>query len=131
MKFRKQDSSSEHSQNSYNLDANQDIVNTVKRNIERSLKIKQAFVNCLLVLMNNFLSFESYSLNDKGKNQLDAWLVIDDGDYQSNFDSSLYLKNINEEYHPFYERLINTITFNQLLLDNHDQTWIKVKEFKR
>ena len=72
MKFRKQDSSSEHSQNSYNLDANQDIVNTVKRNIERSLKIKQAFVNCLLVLMNNFLSFESYSLNDKGKNQLDA-----------------------------------------------------------
>lgn len=131
MKFRKQDSSSEHSQNSYNLDANQDIVNTVKRNIEKSLKIKQAFVNCLLVLMNNFLSFESYSLNDKGKNQLDAWLVTDDGDYQSNFDSSLYLKNINEEYHPFYERLINTITFNQLLLDNHDQTWIKVKEFKR
>ena len=131
MKFRKQDSSSEHSQNSYNLDTNQDIVNTVKRNIERSLKIKQAFVNCLLVLMNNFLSFESYSLNDKGKNQLDAWLVTDDGDYQSNFDSSLYLKNINEEYHPFYERLINTITFNQLLLDNHDQTWIKVKEFKR
>lgn len=104
----------------------------LKYEIDKNLKIKQAFLNFILALMNNFLACETYLLPDQGKlYNSESIFYIDEANYEPNFDENLYLKNISTEYHPFYKRFLSTQIFQTFLKDYHSNTSLKANEFKR
>ena len=92
---------------------------------ESNLRIKQAFLNFILILLNNFLAFNNYSVYLTSKlisNSLDL-------SNESRFNKEKYIESVNREYHQFYERFLNTQMFASFLKEIKDVNWIRSKEF--